>query len=71
MFLALTTFGSCAVGRDIHQTFEEAKSFALENVQQKVHVSNGKAFFGDFKVLVYDLMPVSSTHVEVPVFVAR
>jgi hypothetical protein len=70
MFLALTTLGSCAVTRNIFRTFGEARSFALENVQQKVHVSNGKAFFGDFKVLVYNLTPVNSTHVEVPVFVA-
>ena len=71
MFLALTTLGSRAVDRTVYHTFEEARSFAVANAQQKVHISGGKAFFGQFKVLVFNLSPVRSTHVEIPVFVAH
>ena len=69
-YLALTTFSSRAVSRTFFDTFKEAKSFAIDNAKEKVHVVNGQALFGDFKVLVYNLKPVTSNHVEIPVFVA-
>jgi len=70
MFLALTTFNSCIVRRNIFKTITDAKRFAIEECKVKVHMIGDSAFYGDFNVIVYNFENKNvCNHVDIPVYV--
>ena len=70
MFLALTTFNSCVIRRNLFKTLRDAKRFALEESKVKVHRIGESAFYGDFNVIIYNF-GINSTcdYVDIPVYV--
>jgi len=70
MFLALTTFNSCIVRRNLFRTLNEAKKFANEESRVKVQRIGNTALYGDFNVIVYNFETRSTCdHVDIPVYV--
>lgn len=68
MFLTLTTFNSLVVRRNFFSTLKDARSFAIEESKVKVHSIDNRAFYGDFKVIIYNFgIMKTSDHLDIPI----
>ena len=61
MFLSKITFGPTVIDLMTFSTLYEAKQYAYDKCENKIHMVGKKVYYGDFHTEIYDMNVTSDT----------